>query len=219
MAKKLRLAKAEDVYAEIGRGALRAQEVVAAVFPEISRDPERQKLAGYSPLPSEHKAISIRGLTEGISYKLGQCCHPLPGDRIVGIMVPGQGAVIHTIDCGELEKAQAEFVDWLDVTWGKDAAEWADSVARVAVRVKNAPGSLGAVMSVIGNNGGNIFNLKVTNRNALYFEFTVDIEVRDVGHLQNILGALRVNAAVESVDRVRGPETPEGEEQGQGEPT
>ncbi len=49
-------------------------------------------------------------------------------------------------------------------------------------------------MTVIGNNGGNIFNMKVTNRNPLFFEFIVDIEVRDVAHLQNILGALRVNA-------------------------
>jgi GTP pyrophosphokinase len=59
-------------------------------------------------------------------------------------------------------------------------------------------------MTVIGKNGGNIFNMKVTNRNPLFFEFTVDIEVRDVAHLQNILGALRVNTVVESVDRVRG---------------
>ena len=58
-------------------------------------------------------------------------------------------------------------------------------------------------MTVIANNGGNIFNMKVTNRNPLFFEFNVDIEVRDLAHLQNILGALRVNAAVESVDRVR----------------
>jgi len=56
---------------------------------------------------------------------------------------------------------------------------------------------------VIANNGGNIFNLKVTDRNPLFFEFMVDIEVRDVAHLQNILGALRVSASVESVDRVR----------------
>ena len=74
-------------------------------------------------------------------------------------------------------------------------------MSRVAVRVKNVPGALGAVMTVVGNNGGNIFNMKVTNRNPLYFEFMVDIEVRDVAHLQNILGALRVNAVVESVDR------------------
>jgi guanosine-3',5'-bis(diphosphate) 3'-pyrophosphohydrolase len=73
----------------------------------------------------------------------------------------------------------------------------------VLVRVSNAPGSLAAVMTAIAANGGNIFNLKVTDRNPLYFEFTVDIEVRDVAHLQNILGALRVSASVESVDRVR----------------
>ena len=58
-------------------------------------------------------------------------------------------------------------------------------------------------MTAIAANGGNIFNMKVTDRNPLFFEFMVDIEVRDVAHLQNILGALRVNDAVELVERVR----------------
>ena len=58
-------------------------------------------------------------------------------------------------------------------------------------------------MAAIAANGGNIFNMKVTARNPLFFEFIVDVEVRDVAHLQNILGALRVSDAVESVDRVR----------------
>ena len=203
VAKKLRHVKAEEVYADIGRGALRAGDVLQAVFPELKQIARRK-----SAPRKDAKAISIKGLTEGISYRLGQCCHPLPGDRIVGVRIPGEGVVIHTIDCGELEKAQME--DWLDVAWGAHADEIGPSLARVAVRVKNVPGSLGAVMTVIGNNGGNIFNMKVTARNPLFFEFQVDIEVRDVAHLQNILGALRVNAAVESVDRVRGPEAPEG---------
>jgi GTP pyrophosphokinase len=120
--------------------------------------------------------------------------------------MPGEGVVIHTIDCAELERAQDRMDDWMDVSWGRHAAEAGPSLARVVVRVKNVPGSLGAVMTVIGNNGGNIFNMKVTDRNPLFFEFQVDIEVRDLAHLQNILGALRVNAVVESVDRVRGPE-------------
>jgi GTP diphosphokinase / guanosine-3',5'-bis(diphosphate) 3'-diphosphatase len=93
--------------------------------------------------------------------------------------------------------------DWLDVGWGAGAAETGPSVARVLVRVKNEPGSLAAVMTVIAANGGNIFNMKVLERNPLFFEFLVDIEVRDVAHLQNIAGALRVNNAVESVDRMR----------------
>ena len=94
----------------------------------------------------------------------------LPGDRIVGLMTPGEGVTIHTIDCAELDKAQ-NMDDWLDVSWGRDAAESGPSVARVSVRVKNEPGSLAAVMTVIAANGGNIFNMKVMARNPLYFEF------------------------------------------------
>jgi GTP diphosphokinase / guanosine-3',5'-bis(diphosphate) 3'-diphosphatase len=199
VAKKLNLPKPDEVYAQVGRGALRADDVLLAVYPEIKRNAERQKKE------TARQAISIQGLTEGVSYRLGQCCHPLPGDRIVGLMVPGEGIVVHTIDCEELERAQANMADWLDVKWRTRASESAQSIARVLVRVKNEPGSLAAAIGVISSNGGNIFNLKVTDRSPLLFEFTVDIEVRDVAHLQNILGALRVNAAVESVERVRGP--------------
>ena len=206
VAKKLRHAKAEDVYADVGRGALRAGEVLEAVFPELKRDPARRKKR-YE-MPKGGKPISIKGLTEGIAYRLGQCCHPLPGDRIVGVMGP-EGAVIHTIDCGELASAP-NVAEWLDVAWDTHAAEAGPSVARIHVRVKNETGALAAVMAVIANNGGNIFNLMTTSRNQLFFDFHIDIEVRDVAHLQNILGALRVNAVVESVDRVRGPEAPEG---------
>ena len=196
VAKKLRLAKAEDVYADVGRGALRGTEVLQAVFPELKRGRTAAKGSAAA------HPISIRGLTEGISYKLGQCCHPLPGDRIVGLVNPGEGVIVHTIDCAELDKAQ-DVNDWLDVGWGVNAGETGLSVARVLVRVKNEPGSLAAVMTAIAANGGNIFNMKVLDRNPLFFEFLVDIEVRDVAHLQNIVGALRVNNAVESVDRVR----------------
>ncbi|HKD23163.1 MAG TPA: bifunctional (p)ppGpp synthetase/guanosine-3',5'-bis(diphosphate) 3'-pyrophosphohydrolase [Rhizomicrobium sp.] len=207
VAKKLNLPKPDEVYAQVGRGALRADDVLLAVYPEMKRRAER----GRPKKEGDRQAISIQGLTEGVSYRLGQCCHPLPGDRIVGLMVPGEGIVVHTIDCEELERAQASMADWLDVKWHTRASDTAQSVARVLVRVKNAPGSLAAAIGVISANGGNIFNLKVVDRSLLLFEFSVDIEVRDVAHLQNILGALRVNAAVESVERVRGPQTETGE--------
>ena len=201
VAKVLRLAKAEDVYADVGRGALRGHEVLQAVFPELKRAGKVAKKAAHGAV----EPVSIRGLTEGISYTLGQCCHPLPGDRIVGLNTPS-GLVIHTIDCAELDKAH-DMNNWLDVGWGLGASDMGLSVARILVRVKNAPGSLATAMAAIAANGGNIFNMKVTARNPLYFEFIVDIEVRDVAHLQNILGALRVSDSVESVDRVREAET------------
>jgi GTP pyrophosphokinase len=208
VAKRLGVSKVEDVFAQIGQGTLRAREVLEAVYPELKLDPEKRKQAVLEEPPDRPKRISIRGLTEGVAYKLGTCCHPLPGDRIVGLMTPGQGATIHTIDCAELEKAQSSMDEWLDVAWGTHAAEMGPSVARLKVRVKNAAGSLGAAMTSIGNAGGNIFNMKTINRNPLFFEFQVDIVVRDVAHLQNIIGALRVSEVVESVDRVREPEAP-----------
>jgi guanosine-3',5'-bis(diphosphate) 3'-pyrophosphohydrolase len=206
VAKKLRLSKAEDVFAETGRGSLRGHEVLEAVFPELKRDPERRKQAAFAEPGVKRMPISLRGSKEGISYHLGQCCHPLPGDRIVGLNVPGEGIVVHTVDCEELERAEADMKEWLDVSWNTHAAEGGPSVARILVRTKNVPGSLAAVATVIGSNGGNIFNLKIAARNPLFFEFMIDIEVRDVAHLQNIIGALRVNASVESVDRVRDKE-------------
>ena len=92
---------------------------------QAERGPKR---AGHR---GAHKAISIQGLTEGSPYHLGQCCHPLPGDRIVGLMVPGEGAVIHTIDCDEVERAQSSMADWLDVRWDTHAAQDDLSISRI----------------------------------------------------------------------------------------
>jgi GTP pyrophosphokinase len=99
--KKLRLPKPEDVYADVGRGALRADEVLAAVYPLLKRDPKRKRPSYIEP---NTKGVSIAGLTEGIGYRLGGCCHPIPGDRIIGLMVAGEGVVIHTIDCEVLDR-------------------------------------------------------------------------------------------------------------------
>ena len=92
--------------------------------------------------------------------------------------------------------------DWIDVRW-KDHGG-ALSVARIMVRVKNTPGALAAVANITGHNGANISNLKITSRNPLYFEFQVDVEVRDAIHLENLIRALKVDTTVEAVERVRG---------------
>jgi len=197
--RKLRLAKADDVYAAVGRGALRADDVLQAVYPELKRDPNRKRPAYLEP---KSTGLSIAGLTEGIGYRLGQCCHPIPGDRIIGLMVPGEGCIVHTIDCEVLERYQDSMADWIDVRW-KDHGG-AMSVARIVVRVKNAPGALAAVANVIGQNGANISNLKISSRNPLYFEFQVDAEVRDAAHLENLIRALKVDSTVEAVERMRG---------------
>jgi GTP diphosphokinase / guanosine-3',5'-bis(diphosphate) 3'-diphosphatase len=200
--KKLRLPKPEDVYADVGRGALRADEVLQAVYPQLKRDSTRKRPSYIAP---NTKGVSIAGLTEGIGYRLGACCHPIPGDRIIGLMVPGEGVVIHTIDCEVLDRHQDSMADWIDVRWKEHVG--ALSVARIIVRLKNSPGALATLANVIGQNGANISNLKITSRNPLYFEFQVDVEVGDAAHLENLIRALKVDSAVEAVERYRGLDT------------
>jgi GTP pyrophosphokinase len=132
------------------------------------------------------------------------CCHPLPGDRIVGIVTTGKGVTIHTIDCETLESFADTPERWLDVAWDQDPNGVEQHVGRLAVVITNQPGSLGSLTTVIGKNAGNISNLKITNRSIDFFEVLVDVEVKDVRHLTNIIAALRATPAISSVDRARG---------------
>lgn len=196
--KKLKLPKVEDIYANLGHGILRAVEVMDALFPgqkrEAARPAEKPRTSG----------IPIKGLSPGVGYKIAECCHPLPGDRIVGIIVPGEGVTVHTIDCETLESYQDEPELWIDLRWSDDAGEAQEAVGRIAVDLKNETGALAQLCASIAKAQGNISNLRITERNPAFFRFLVDIEVHDAKHLTNIMSALRASPAVASVERVRG---------------
>ena len=204
-------ASVDDLRAQVGAGNFNARAVVEAVLPGIRK--KRSFVEKVVPLArARHKkpatkgqGIPIRGLIPGMALHFAGCCHPLPGDRIVGVVTTGKGVTIHTIDCETLE----EFADtperWIDVSWdvGDGEADGAVHVGRVQVTVLNEPGSLGSLTTVIARNEGNISNLKITNRTMQFFDILVDIEVRDVAHLVDIIAALRATPAVNSADRAR----------------
>jgi GTP pyrophosphokinase len=131
------------------------------------------------------------------------CCHPLPGDRIVGIVNTGRGVTIHAIDCKMLETFADEPERWLDIAWEQDADDSRMHTGRISAIVANEPGTLSQLSAVIAKNQGNIANLKFTDRSTAFVEMMLDIEVRDLRHLTNIVAALRANPAVTSVDRTR----------------
>ena len=199
--KKLRFAKPDDLFVAVGQGQIALRDVVAAVFPE-SIDAAAGKRIRANGAGSV-KLIPIRGLTAGVSYHLGECCHPLPGDRIVGILEPGQGVVVHTIDCDKLVASQDHPERWLDLRWEGFAADRQEATARLRIDLKNEPGALATLCTIIAKAQGNIANLKVTDRSAAFFQFLVDIEVRDVKHVTNIMTALRASPVVSSVERSR----------------
>jgi GTP pyrophosphokinase len=203
---QLNCATTEDLYVAVGEGNLTGREVVNAAFPQAP-DPEKDKVVPLSRArrrgPAKDNAVSIRGLIPGMALHFAGCCHPLPGDRIVGIVTTGRGVTIHTIDCDTLETYNDEPERWIDVAWSSDEAE-PIHVGRINVTIANEPGNLGSLTTTIGKQGGNISNLKITNRSQDFFEIMVDIQVADVKQLSTIIAALRATPVINSVERARG---------------
>src|ERR1700751_2797561 len=196
----------EDLYVAVGQGLATGRTVVHAAFPQ-QHEPKAAKVISLDRARRRAKrndiAVPIRGLIPGMALHFAGCCHPLPGDRIVGIVTTGKGVTIHTIDCDTLESFAESPERWLDVAWGGGEGD-AVHVGRVNVTIANAPGNLGSLTTVIGKQGGNISNLKITNRSSDFFEIMIDIEVADVKHLTTIIAALRATPVINSVERARG---------------
>ena len=193
----------DDLYAQIGAARRSAEDVARAAFPKAD-----SMWANIVPIrrvfqrKDKDQAISLRGLIPGMAVHYAGCCTPVRGDRIVGILTPGKGVTVHTIDCDALESFATAPERWLDLTWDLDDERKAQ-LARISVVVENKPGSLGGVCTTIGAHEGNIQNLRFTNRQADFFEMLIDIEVADLRQLMGILGALRAMSAVNSVERAR----------------
>ena len=167
-------------------------EVMEALIPGSTSGED-----GDHHAPAQHHPVSIRGLTPGIAYSLGECCHPVPGDRIVGIRRTGEPIEVHTIDCMALEDGQD--ADWVDLAWDSKSK---GGTARLQVIVKNQPGALAAVANIFGVNKANILNLQLVNREGPFHTDIIDLEVTDAPHLMRIVSALRALDCVAQADRV-----------------
>jgi GTP pyrophosphokinase len=206
--KTFRFKTVDDLYSTMGRGELTARDVLQKIFPGLNVKRragdlfQRMRRRRKAPKGGDH-TVPIRGLIPGMAMHFAGCCHPLPGDRIVGIVTTGKGVTVHTIDCETLEQFSDTPERWLDVSWDTEMEDQELHVGRIHCVLVNAPGSLSTLTSVIARNFGNISNLKITERSTDFFEMVVDIEVRDVKHLTNIIAALRADPSISSVDRAR----------------
>jgi GTP pyrophosphokinase len=211
-------ATTDDLVAAVGAGLVGAREVMTAVYPGLK---QQRKTNGADVVPitrarskaaksgdglrasSETGQIAIKGLIPGMAVHYARCCHPLPGDRIVGIITTGKGVTIHTIDCSTLESFSDSPERWIDLGWGAMADTDAAYTGRLKVTVSNQPGSLSSLSTVIARHEGNISNLRIVNRSMDFFDMVIDVEVADVKHLTDITAALRATPAINAVERAR----------------
>jgi guanosine-3',5'-bis(diphosphate) 3'-pyrophosphohydrolase len=201
------VATEDELFSAVGRGRITPVQVLEAVFPGLKETEKAAASARRRIEDGKGARLYVRGggLTPGVTLHFCDHCDPVPGDRIVGILRDdGKGLSVHAIDCAQL----AEFEDrddlWRDLQWTPEAERNTVSQARLRATVRNAPGVLGQVCTIIGEAGGNIIGLRMNMRPSGFFDVDIDMDVRDARHLTNIAAALRACTAVETVERPRG---------------
>ena len=197
--------KPNEILIDIGNGSLDPIKVIDFLYPKINNNANQKHIVQKKNFQRDNKtenALKINGLIPGMAVHIAKCCTPLPGENIVGIVTTGKGITVHTIDCNSLEKFYDIPERWLDIHWDKDGLVY--HIGRINIVMTNEPGSLASVTTQIYKYGGNITNLQLINREIDFFRFIVDVEVKDLSHITNIIMELRSNDFVETVDRYRG---------------
>lgn len=189
---RLKLDREEDLMVAIGSAKLDDREVMEALVPGSTSE-----LPDPDSWPRQERAISIKGLTAGMAFQLAQCCHPVPGDRIVGLRRPGKGVEVHAIDC--LTLANGVDADWLDLSWGERSH---GAVGRLRAVLYHRPGTLAEMATIFAHNHANVVNLVLAQHDDPFHTYDVDLEVKDLVHLTRILSALRASDAVADADRI-----------------
>ena len=204
VAKTFGLDAADDVYEKLGRGNVSMNDFIKAVFPALKDRDLDAEMANRDLIDNRTVRLYVKGegLRPGVGLHLAPCCSPIPGDRIIGVQSSQAGIDIHTIDCEELAKREAQQEHWIDLGWRR-AAEKTASAARLTATVEHVPGALADVTRIIGENQGNLINIKTLQRSPAFFDMLLDLEVRDNRHLLALIAALRTSPFVVAVDRTR----------------
>ncbi|MGD1956615.1 MAG: RelA/SpoT family protein [Sphingomonadales bacterium] len=193
----------EDILEKVGRGELQESDLVLDLFPHLREGSEAEgvlptRRAQDAPLP-------IKGAGDEVALKLGECCMPLPGDRLVGIRLMGQGVVAHTITCSALEAFADVPERWIDLQWSSEAlnSQSLDYEGRLSLTLYNDPGALAQVATTITEGSGNVVNLKILDRDQKIYTMIVDIAVKSLQHLTDLLISLRGLPIVNSAERAQ----------------
>ena len=202
----------EDLLTALGEGTIGPKLVLDAAFPErksrmqTKARPLASKILPLRRPPTAAAAMQrmpILGLPDGVAFTYAGCCHPVPGDPIVGVVRSGRSVAIHKNDCATVARDPAAQERVLDIGWNDQGAP-PRAAARIVVMGMNEPGVLGTISTIIGRQDGNIADVKFGRRQPELYEMFLDVEVDGLDQLHRIMAALRAAGGVCSVERAEG---------------
>jgi len=200
--KNLKIKTWENLLTEIGLGNRLPSVVARQLVPQAPKtDESRFRRLFRRRQKSKEPILAIHG-TEGVVVNYARCCHPIPGDPILGFLTAGRGIVVHTEDCPNVARYRKHPEQWIDVQWEKDIK----GVYPVYFRVetKNQRGVLASVASVISEQDANIDSVSFDEHDNQFTTMDFTIEVRDRVHLAHIMRRIRALESVVRINRKKG---------------
>jgi RelA/SpoT family (p)ppGpp synthetase len=215
----------EDMVAAVGRGEIASANVVKAVYPDHGDEkgaPRKKngeegwfglkraasvkfKVPGLSKKDAaKEKRIPIRGIHGNMPVRFAPGGGAVPGDRIIGILTPGEGITIYPIQSPALKEFDDEPDRWIDLRWDTDEEHPERFVARLAVTAINEPGTLAQIAQVIADNNSNIASFDMARSAPDFSSMAIDVEVLDLKHLTRIITQLKGRPVVSAIERVIG---------------
>ena len=216
----------EEVMAAVGRSELKASDVARAMYPDYKE--ERAAALALKPKKVEsgwfglrrlksvkakvpevpeatEAALPIRGINTDLPVRFAPNGGAVPGDRIVGILTPGEGITIYPIQSPALSEFEDHPERWIDLRWDEEDEQTPRRFpVRISVQSVNEPGSLAQIAQVIAEHDGNIDNIHMARRAPDFTDVAIDLEVYDLKHLTAILAQLRAKPMVAKAERVNG---------------
>jgi GTP pyrophosphokinase len=184
----------QEVLADIGLGKVLAIVVARKLLPSAHADASR---ALVSPGP-----VVIRG-SEGMALQFAKCCHPIPGDPIIGFIKKGRGMIIHTHDCPVIGRMKREPEKWLEVEWAPETRKLFS--VNIKLLVSNEQGVLAKVAAEISQNDSNIENVSVEPGDSpAYSNIHFTLQVYNRLHLAQMMRGLRRLHEVIRITRLKG---------------
>ncbi|MEO5811173.1 MAG: bifunctional (p)ppGpp synthetase/guanosine-3',5'-bis(diphosphate) 3'-pyrophosphohydrolase [Rhodanobacter sp.] len=189
----VKLRRLEELLSDIALGNRMPDRVAAQLLRS------RGKQVGDAPqAPHADENIRITGAERGV-LSFANCCHPLPGDTIVGYLSPGKGVVVHRQECPnviELHKASERRVG---IEWARDVQ--GDYRAELRIEVANHPGVLATVAAAIAAADSNIENVEYVERDAAAATLLFAMEVKNRKHLADVIRRVRRTGVVSGAYR------------------
>jgi guanosine-3',5'-bis(diphosphate) 3'-pyrophosphohydrolase len=145
--------------------------------------------------------ITIKG-SDGMAIKLAICCHPIPGDPILGFINKDKGLIIHTHDCLAIRKFKLDHEKWLDVEWEPNPEAYFN--VNLNLLVINERGVLAKITSVIADSEANIDNISIDEGDGSTFSnLRFIVQVRNRLHLAVLIRNLRKIPKINRINRVK----------------